>query len=260
MAKDPLYVTLIQTGLEWENIDKNLALFSEKLDQINDATDLVVLPEMFTTGFSVHSVELAEAMNGKTMQWMAQKAREIHCCITGSMIIREHDKIYNRMIWMLPDGSFSCYDKRHPFSISWEDKHFTGGSQRKIFEYSGWRFCPQICYDLRFPVWSRNRGDYDALIYVANWPDPRRDVWNALLLARALENQAYTIGVNRTGTDGQNLSYAGDSQVIDPKGNILSNFKPYTDCMETIPLSMEELARFREKFPVGRDADGFELL
>ncbi|MFW5978879.1 MAG: nitrilase-related carbon-nitrogen hydrolase, partial [Bacteroidia bacterium] len=166
---------------------------------------------------------------------------------------------YNRMISQLPDGEFFTYDKRHLFRMGEENNHYTAGSKRVIFNYKEWRICPLICYDLRFPVWSRNRGDYDLLIYVANWPESRRHVWKTLLVARALENQVYVVGVNRIGKDGQNIPYAGDSMIIDPKGRIISETKPYEENIETRELSLKSLNEFREKFPVGKDADYFEI-
>ncbi|MFP4042117.1 MAG: amidohydrolase [Bacteroidales bacterium] len=252
-------VTIVQTDIIWENAKKNLELLTKKLDSLKQQTDLIVLPEMFTTGFSMTPERLAEKPVGKTQQWMEKIAKDQDAAILGSLIIQEGSNYYNRMISQLPDGEFFTYDKRHLFRMGEENNHYTAGSKRVIFNYKEWRIHPLICYDLRFPVWSRNRGDYDLLIYVANWPESRRHVWKTLLVARALENQVYVVGVNRIGKDGQNISYAGDSMIIDPKGRIISETKPNEENIETRELSLKSLNEFREKFPVGKDADYFEI-
>ena len=252
-------ITLVQTDLVWEDKLRNLANFSRILGGLQDHTDLVVLPEMFTTGFSMNAPLLAEEMDGSAVQWLSDSAASLGSVVAGSVIIQEQGKYYNRLIWMRPDGSFDTYDKRHLFRMAGEKQYFTPGSQRRIAEIKGWRFCPQICYDLRFPVWSRNRGDYHVLLYAANWPESRRETWNCLLRARAIENQAYVIGLNRIGSDGNNIAYSGDSVILDPKGIALSRVRPYEDSVETLKLTFRDLQEFRESFPVALDADEFKL-
>ncbi len=253
-----LHITIVQTALHWEQPAQNFSMLNTKLAALS-STDVIVLPEMFNTGFSMHSERLAETMDGPTVQWMQSKAQEKDCVITGSLIVKENESYYNRMVWMRPDGSCATYDKRHLFRMAEEHHHFSGGSGRTIVELKGWRLNLQICYDLRFPVWSRNKGDYDCLIYVANWPKARSHPWSSLLIARAIENQAYVIGVNRVGKDGNGIDYSGNSAAIDPKGQVISTIKSCEDGVETVQLSFEELQLFREKFPVGLDADRFEI-
>jgi len=255
-----LNVTLIQFPILWENQAANIRRISKKLETIRERTDLVVLPEMFTTGFSMNAAALAEPMEGPSMEWMADRAGEMGCQLTGSLIISDGRRFFNRMIWMRPDGTYAYYDKRHLFRMADEHKHYSAGEQRVVVLLGRWRFCLQICYDLRFPVWSRNRGDYDALIYVANWPQLRSSAWTALLQARAIENQAYVIGVNRVGEDGTGKSYSGDSAVRGPMGELLSRFETGREAVETIPISLEALHSFREKFAVLQDADPFDIL
>ncbi|MFO8235944.1 MAG: amidohydrolase [Bacteroidales bacterium] len=252
-------VSIVQTDIAWENSDKNLEELSEKLKFLKQETDLIVLPEMFTTGFSMNPEKLAENPNGITQQWMKNISKELHTAVLGSLIIKEKGNYYNRLICQLPDSKYYTYDKRHLFRMGEENDHYTAGKEKVIFKYKGWRIRPLICYDLRFPVWSRNRNDYDMLVYVANWPESRNHVWKNLLIARALENQVYVVGVNRIGTDGQQLSYSGDSMIIDPKGNLLSETVPYKQFIDTKELSLESLNAFRKKFPVANDADDFEL-
>ncbi|MCK4662262.1 MAG: amidohydrolase [Bacteroidales bacterium] len=255
-----LNITIIQSDIIWENIDKNLSDFTEKIKNIDHNTGLIVLPEMFTTGFSMKSKDLAEETNGKGLKWMKQMAADKNCYITGSMIMHEKNNYFNRLIWMKPDGKFSTYDKGHLFRMEKEDMHYKKGKNKIIVKINEWRICPLICYDLRFPVWSRNKGDYDILIYIANWPESRKEVWKKLLYARAIENQCYVIAVNRIGKDGTGISYSGDSMIIDPKGNKISNTEPYKDNIETVSISLDELNDFRKAFPVGLDADNFEII
>ncbi len=260
MKKD-LKVTIVQTTLVWEDIHVNLVAFSEKLDIIGQSeTDLIVLPEMFNTGFTMHASHVAETMNGKTMEWMAKLAALKNCVITGSLVIKDGGNYYNRLIWMRPDGTSEFYNKRHTFRMAEENKTYTAGNKKLIVELEGgWRICPLVCYDLRFPVWSRNTGDYDCLIYVANWPDRRIHAWSSLLVARAIENQAYLVGVNRIGRDGKDIEYTGYSTVLNPKGEPISGTKPNTESVETISLSYTELENFRKDFPVALDADKFRI-
>jgi len=269
MTKD-LKVTLVQTALVWEDIDANLSAFSEKLDIIGEsATDLIVLPEMFNTGFTMNAGVIAEPMNGKTMEWMANLASQKKCVVTGSIVIKEESNYYNRLIWMKRDGMYEYYNKRHTFRMAEENKTYASGDKKLIVEIDGWRICPLVCYDLRFPVWSRNtpqtpegalnRMNYDLLLYVANWPDRRIHAWKSLLIARAIENQAYVVGVNRVGKDGKDIDYSGYSVALTPKGEPLSSFEPNKESIETVNLPYKDLKSYREEFPVGLDADKFVL-
>ena len=260
-----LKVTLVQTELHWENVDANLAMFTQKLSAIEkESTHLIVLPEMFSTGFSMNAKHLAEKENGKTIQWMAQQANNKNAVITGSIIFEEDEKYYNRLIWMRPDGTFEYYNKRHLFSMGNEHLHYSAGDKKIITELNGWKICPLVCYDLRFPVWSRNHfikenetaiGEYDLLLYIANWPERRNHPWKTLLLARAIENQCYVAGLNRAGADGNDIIHSGDSAVINAKGEIISTIPAHKNYISTIELNYNELINFRKEFPVGLDAD-----
>lgn len=257
-----LKITILQSDLHWENKEKNLQMFSDKLNSISEPSDLIVLPEMFTTGFSMRPELFAETMNGNTLAWMKVKAAEKNCAITGSFICHEEGKYLNRLVWMCPDGSYSVYDKRHLFRMGGEDSHYGAGQKKLIVEWKGWKICPLICYDLRFPVWARNTHDeqYDLLIYVANWPERRSYPWKSLLVARAIENQCYVAGVNRVGNDGQDIYHTGDSVVLNFKGEPISKIHSGKESIEAITLSYSELAEFRKQFPVMLDADKFEIL
>jgi omega-amidase len=268
-------ITIIQSNLHWESIDKNLEMFSQKIASITEPTDLIVLPEMFNTGFTMSTKTVAEHMTGKTRQWMRQQCKEKKCAITGSLIISENGRYYNRLIWMWPDGSYKTYDKRHLFGMSEEDKYFTAGKKSIVVELKGWKLCPLICYDLRFPVWSRNNwsqesklkkakgtgliAEYDVLLYVANWPERRAHPWKTLLMARAIENQCFVVGVNRVGNDGNNINHSGDSAIINFKGELLSKTKTNEEFIDTVSLNYSELEEFRKVFPVGLDADDFSI-
>jgi omega-amidase len=269
-----LSVTIIQTDLFWENSTANLANLEEKMAQISMPTDLIILPEMFTTGFTMQAKSLAEHPNFTTFKWLKQQAKRTQAVITGSFIVKEGEHFFNRLIWIRPDGSFETYDKRHLFRMGEEDKTFTAGTKRLIVELKGWRICPLICYDLRFPIWSRNfsvekigkgKGEktsilnYDLLIYVANWPSVRSKVWDTLLQARAIENQSFCIGVNRVGKDGMGLDYSGNSAVIDFKGNQLF-YQKDSEAIHNQILNKKELEDFRNKFPAYLDADEFEII
>ncbi|MFT6210071.1 MAG: putative amidohydrolase [Bacteroidia bacterium] len=256
-----LRITICQQPLAWEDKQTNLQFWEEKLRPLKGQTDLIVFPEMFTTGFTMNVLELAESMDGPTITWIRDLSEEIGATITGSVIIEEDGKFYNRMLWANPDGSFTWYDKRHLFSFANEDRFFTAGSERKIIEKDDWKFMPQVCYDLRFPVFSRNlKSDrYDVLIYVANWPAARSSAWRSLLVARAHENQCYVIGVNRVGTDGKGIEYDGSSLVVSPKGDILSSFDKGEEAIETISLSRTDLDNFCAKFRPLDDADEFNV-
>ncbi len=270
-----LKVTIIQSDLFWEDKQKNLDALSQKISSIAEATDLIVLPEMFTTGFSMHPEKFAEPLTGTTVNWMKAKAKEKNCVVTGSFICEEGGKHLNRLVWMNPDGTYSTYDKRHLFRMGDEDNHYGHGQKKIIVELKGWKICPLICYDLRFPVWARNKSvvrsgelvdkkgisplEYDLLIYVANWPERRAHPWKSLLIARAIENQSYVVGVNRIGNDGNDIYHSGDSVVLNAKGESISKTKSKEAFIETITLSYSELMEFRKMFPVMLDADDFEI-
>ncbi len=251
-----LRVSLLQAELAWEDKAANLQNLGKKIAAFTAAADLILLPEMFTTGFSMNAPALAESMDGPTMQWLANQAAKSHAVIAGSFIALENNRYYNRLVWMRPDGSFEVYDKRHLFAYAGEDNTYTAGEKKLIVSLKGWKICPLICYDLRFPVWSRNVEDYDLLLYVANFPERRRHAWKSLLIARAIENQVYTIGVNRVGKDGQDIAYSGDSCVVDYEGNVLYHLAD-EEGVHTIELSASAQQVFREKFPFLKDRDGF---
>lgn len=251
-----LKVTLIQSDIVWENRDANLENFYGLINKV-ESTDLIILPEMFTTGFSVQPEKLSETMDGVSVNWMKKVAKEKNSALLGSIIIQEDNHYFNRAIWVYPGGETVFYNKRHLFSMGQEDVRFTAGKEKLIVEYKGWRFCPLICYDLRFPVWSRNSENYDVLIYLANWPAARHHVWQNLLVARAIENQSYCIGVNRTGSDGAGINYSGHSVLVQPRGFEMSLGE--LEKVETFTISLSELHSFRKKFPLLNDADNFEI-
>src|SRR5687768_5119343 len=260
-----LKITLVQSDLHWEDIEANLAMFEEKVWQIGSTTDVIVLPEMFTTGFTTAAPKLAEHMNMRTFKWMKQMADQTGALILGSYIVTVHERYYNRLLWMEPGGHFKTYDKRHLFRMANEHKIYAPGESLLIGTWKGWKICPLVCYDLRFPVWSRNRWDphthklnYDVLLYVANWPTTRIDAWNTLLKARAIENLSYVVGVNRIGQDGNGIEYNGNSSIISPKGEIIYTNEG-TESMRTIALSSNSLEAFRDRFPAYQDADDFEI-
>lgn len=262
---DSLRITLCQQPLVWENRQKNRDDWENLLPMLKGKTDLVILPEMFTTGFTMSTAALAEPLQGQTFLWMRDMARELQATVTGSFICKEEREdcvhFFNRLLWMHTDGGFSHYDKRHLFTFAGEDAHFSAGQQRLTVELKGWRICPLICYDLRFPVWSRNtaREPYDLLLYVANWPEARSKAWKDLLVARAHENQCYVAGVNRVGTDGKGISYSGDSMAVSPKGDVLCALPEHKALLHTVELDAQELMDFRSKFKVLNDGDDFEL-
>lgn len=258
-----LHIALIQSPLYWENIDANLAMFEEKIWQISGPADLIVLPEMFSTGFSMNARILAEPVNSKTFRWMKQQAAQTKAVITGSYIVREGNQFFNRLYAVFPDGGSYHYDKKHLFAIAGEGKDYTGGKDRLVFELKGWKIMPLICYDLRFPVWARSgSGDtgtyeYDLLLYVANWPRPRIHAWDTLLTARAIENTAYCAGVNRLGEDGVGAEYIGHSAVYDYKGEQMT-FSEQEEILQAT-LIYADLLSFRERFPFQKDADAFSF-
>lgn len=257
-----LTFTLVQTDLHWENKRANLAMLEQKIMGIGH-TEIVVLPEMFSTGFSMQPKKLAENMEGETVSWMKKIAAAKRIILTGSAIIEEEGNYYNRLLWVLPDGKIGYYDKRHRFAFAGEDKEYTAGNKRLIAQVKGWKINLQVCYDLRFPVWARQQNDaaseYDVLLYVANWPERRVHAWKTLLTARAIENQSYVIGVNRVGNDGNGISHSGESMVVDPLGEIVYHKKNEEDIF-TIALEKAPLEQVREKFPFWKDADQFKIL
>lgn len=255
-----LRLTLIQTDLHWHNPTANRAMLEEKIAQIQLPTDLIILPEMFTTGFTMEASTYAEPMNLHTFKWLQQQAARTQAAVTGSYIVQENRNFYNRFIVMFPDGSYHTYDKKHLFRMANEHLTYTAGKDKLIFSWKGFNICPLICYDLRFPVWSRNRNnEYDLLIYVANFPQARRQAWNVLLQARAIENLAYVVGVNRIGTDGKGITYSGESAIIDYKGERLF-YQADTEVIYTHTLCKQDLEEFRQRFPAFLDADAFEIL
>lgn len=258
-----LTISTIQSSLLWEEKSANLRLLEEKISGMTEKTEIVVLPEMFSTGFSMDVNQLAETMEGETVGWMKRVSRENGIILTGSVIIEEAGKCYNRLVWMMPNGQYGYYDKRHLFAFGEEDRYYSPGDKRLIASVKGWKINLQICYDLRFPVWARqqsagNEPEYDVLIYVANWPERRSHAWKTLLCARAIENQCYVVGVNRVGNDGKNIYYSGNSLVIDPLGQVLYHMADEEDVF-TIALQKEKLEEVRIKFPFWKDADGFKI-
>ena len=259
-----LTITTIQSNLFWEDKTANLQMLQQKIDSIEEKTEIIILPEMFTTGFSMQAEQLAETMDGETVEWMKTISNKNGIVLTGSVMIEEAGKYYNRLIWMLPNGQYGYYDKRHLFAYGEEDQHYSAGNKRLIASVKGWKINLQVCYDLRFPVWARQKpeegvAEYDLLIYVANWPERRSHAWKTLLCARAIENQCYVVGVNRVGDDAKNIHYSGNSLVIDPMGQVLYHMADEED-INTITLSKEKLVEVRTKFPFLNDADDFTIL
>jgi predicted amidohydrolase len=252
-------ITIVQPDILWEDRAGNLHKLQTMLKEVSGKTDLVILPEMFSTGFSMQSGELSEAYRAQTYQWMENLSQEGNYAICGSYIVKESDNYLNRFVFIAPDRQNFRYDKRHLFSIGGEDLNFTHGNNRLIINFKDYRINAIICYDLRFPVWIRNRNDYDLLICVANWPESRREVWNTLLKARAIENQCYVVGVNRVGTDNSDDKYAGESMILDPKGRIITAINEYEEGIATGEISLSDLQDFRLKFPVWKDADDFTI-
>ena len=268
MIPRDITVSAIQSQLIWENKEANLHMFGEKIRAIDSPIDLLVLPEMFSTGFSMNAKLLAEQTDGPTLAWMQKQASTLNAVVTGSFIAEEKGNYYNRLMWVRPDGTFEHYDKRHLFRMANEEKTYSAGAKKLIVDLHGWKVCPLVCYDLRFPVWSRNRwtktenefvADYDLLIYVANWPERRSLAWKTLLLARAIENNSYVIGVNRIGNDVNNILHAGDSAIIDFKGGTMKSAVISREEIISDKLSYQLLKEFRTSFPAGMDADGFSL-
>ena len=254
-----LNIAILQANLHWENSSENLVMFDELLQQISEKTDLIILPEMFSTGFSMNAENLAETMNGKSVEWMKKKAGELDSAITGSLIITENGNYYNRLFFVYPDESYKTYDKRHTFTLAKEDETYTAGKERLVVDFKGWKICPLICYDLRFPVYARNTEDYDVLIYVANWPEKRVNAWDALLKARAIENMSYCVGVNRTGEDGDGYVYNGHSAVYDCLGNAMTALDREAIFVEELKLKRSHIRETRGKLKFLEDRDDFSL-
>lgn len=257
-----MFVALVQTNLHWEDKEKNLMHFDEIINKIKVPVDVFVLPEMFTTGFTMNNYYLAEKLGETTTEWMLKKAAEKNACIVGSFITTDEINYYNTLIWAYPDGHYKYYHKRHLFRIAGEHQHYSYGKEKIICAYKGFRFLPLICYDLRFPVWSRNKfgtdEEYDVLLYIANWPKIRIEAWKKLLPARAIENMSFVIAVNRVGKDGLEKEYNGQSAVYDYKGNIIDSCHHFNTTI-VVKLDKAKLDAFREKFPAHLDADKFEI-
>ncbi len=254
-----LNVTIIQTDLAWHDVGKNCARFDGIIRSLAEPTDLVLLPEMFSTGFTMEPGSCAEDMGGRAVKSLMDWAREKNADVAGSVAVKEGDRFYNRLVWARPGGTIISYDKRHLFRMAGEEKVYTAGSAKAVIELNGWKIRPFICYDLRFPVWSRNKNlEYDIAVYVANWPEKRAAHWKALLRARAIENQCYCIGVNRIGADGNGVAHCGDSAVIDFAGNTIFE-KGNVEFVSTVGLSFDELTDYRRAFPAWKDADDFTL-
>ena len=259
MAEE-LRISMIQSHIIWEDQEENLCYYGELLRRVSGRTDLAILPETFTTGFSMDVARLADPMEGKTIATVKAWASKYGMAVMGSFLCQEGDRYFNRAFFITPEGEVTTYDKHHLFRMADEHKSFTPGEKLTIVEYKGWKICMQVCYDLRFPVWTRNVNNaYDLLIYVANWPEVRKKAWKVLLHARAIENMAYVCGVNRVGVDGKGLTYRGDSMVIDPKGKKIATAGKREEITRTCVIKKSELEAFREKFPAWKDADSFTL-
>ena len=257
---DQLRISLVQYDVIWEDTAANRLKLDQLLEPLRGKTELILLPEMFTTGFSMHARELAESMDGASVSWMLALAGKTGSALAGSLIIKENDHFYNRFLFITPDGKISHYDKKHLFSIGEESQYFSNGNSRLIVNYLGWRIVLFVCYDLRFPVWCRSIKDADLMLFTANWPNSRQNVWQILPKARAIENQLYVACVNRIGTDAGGIRYSGESMLIDPKGKIMLLLPENTESVENCTISLAALNAFRKKFPVSRDEDNFEIL
>jgi len=257
--QDQLKIALIQSDLVWENPSQNRSNFTQKINQITTQVDVILLPEMFTSGFTMSPENVFETMQGETVTWMLNQAKKSNAALGGSLVIQENEKFYNRFVFAKPDGTIETYNKRHTFTLAGENEKYNSGDIRVILEYKGWKICPLVCYDLRFPVWARNTDAYDVVFYVANWPKPRIAAWDALLKARAIENMSYCIGVNRVGVDNNKHEYSGHSAVYDGLGEQISQIKKGVEAIEIVSLSKKHLQTIREKLMFLNDRDQFSL-
>ncbi len=260
MDQKDLKIALIQTDLVWENPEENRFNFTEKINSISEDVDVIILAEMFTSGFTMHPEVVAETMNGITVSWMKDLAKKTNAAITGSIVIQEETNYYNRLLFVEPSGKIWSYDKRHTFTLAGEDKVYKAGNKKIIIDYKGWKICPMICYDLRFPVWARNTDNYDVLIYVANWPVTRIDAWDTLLKARAIENMSYCIGVNRIGIDGIDVKYCGSSAVYDVLGKKLTDLSLNKEAIQIVTLNKNHIKKYRNALKFLDDRDEFTYL
>ncbi|GAL67719.1 amidohydrolase [Jejuia pallidilutea] len=258
--QEALKIALIQSDLVWENPEQNQQNFTKKINAVAEKVDIIVLPEMFTSGFTMNAKAVAETMEGTTVSWMLDLAKTKQAAIAGSMVVIENDNYYNRFLFAEPSGKLFYYDKRHTFTLAGEHKVYKAGNKKIIIDYRGWKICPLICYDLRFPVWARNTEDYDVLLYVANWPKPRINAWDTLLKARAIENMSYCIGVNRIGVDGVNAEYNGSSACYDVLGKKITNMPLNQDAVEIVALSKNHIRKYRNALKFLDDRDAFNLL
>lgn len=254
---ETLHLAMVQTELAWEDPVKNQIDIETFISDINTPTDIIILPEMFSTGFTMNPYEVAQSMDGETVQWMKKIAKSKNCAICGSIIVKDQGKFYNRFLFITPDDSILFYDKKHTFTLAGEHEVYNRGKEKLIIDYKGWKICPLICYDLRFPVWARNVENYDLLLYVANWPDKRVNAWDALLKARAIENMVYSVGVNRIGKDGNKLEYCGHSAIYDVLGNTVA----FSDKKEIITATIykSDIAKYRDNLMFLQDRDAFNL-
>ncbi len=257
MTNDTLNVALVQTTLAWENPKANRTHIEDKVRSIT--ADLIILPEMFSSGFTMNASEVAETMDGETIAWLKTLSKTKNAAMVGSLVITENNNYYNRLVFVEPNGTLTTYDKRHTFTLAGEHKVYTAGSEKTIIDYKGFKICPLVCYDLRFPVWARNSEDYDVLIYVANWPKVRIAAWDALLKARAIENMSYCIGVNRVGLDGNNYEYSGHSAVYDVLGHRMDSIPESTETVEVVTLEKSHITKYRERLGFLKDKDAFNL-
>jgi omega-amidase len=258
--QDTLKIAFIQSDIVWENPKQNRDNFKEKIEAITTSVDMILLPEMFTTGFTMNAKEYAETMHDKSVTWMQKIAANKNAVLVGSLIIKENNKFYNRLLFVYPDGNINTYDKRHTFTLSGESDIYTAGNSKVIIDYKGWKICPLICYDLRFPVWSRNAENFDVLIYVANWPKPRIRAWDTLLKARAIENMSYCVGVNRVGVDKLDHEYCGHSATYDILGSNITPIRPNKEHTEIVTLERNHINFYRNKLKFLEDKDAFSLL
>lgn len=259
MESQELKVAIIQTNLIWEHPAENRLQLEKKIKAISETVDVIVLPEMFTSGFTMNPKAVAEPMNGETLVWLKALAKATNAAITGSLVIVENNQYYNRSVFVFPDGNVETYDKRHTFTLAGEHQVYTAGTSKNIIAYKGWKICPLICYDLRFPVWARNVENYEVLLYVANWPKPRISAWDGLLKARAIENMSYCIGVNRVGLDANSLEYSGHSAAYDALGEQLTHLEPNKEQTAIITLSKLHIETYRNTLKFLNDRDHFTL-